>query len=310
MALTLVEAAKAQENLFTRGVIETFVENNRLSQLVPFRDIPGGADGITQEAVLPGADSRAVNEAFTSSEGRFEEIIQSLKIYGGDIGIDPYILKTKGEDQAARQVALKIKAISDKWTTDFFKGDSGAQVRDFDGLQNRLSVGSSQVVEAGVSDGGDALQLTILDEAIERTHNPSHILVGRQMGVRFTQILRLPNMSGVLSQDRDEVGRPILRYNGLELVRVTSNSKSDTVLPFTELASTGSTTTASSIYICGFGDEGIEGIQNGGFDVRNLGEDNSTPREDTRVEWYNNFHINHPRSVTRLRGIKDLPFVT
>ena len=311
MALTLVEAAKGEGNLFTRSVIETFMENMRLTQIVPYRDIAGSADGIVQEAQLPDADSRAVNQAFTQSEGKFEEIVQSLKIYGGDIGIDPFILATKGQAQGTRQVALKVKAISNKWTLDIFKGDSGADVRDFDGLQNRLTVGDFEVVEAGATDGGDALSLAVLDEAIARAHNPSALLVGRQMWVRFNEAARDSTVGGVLARDRkNEFGQPILTYGELEIVRVTDNSNNDNILDFTEVGSGGAMATASSVYIAGFGDEGIEGIQNGGFRVRGLGEDNTTPREDTRVEWYNNFHINHPRAVIRVRGISDASFVS
>ncbi|MCP4251060.1 MAG: hypothetical protein GY778_28820 [bacterium] len=310
MALTLVEASKGEGNVFTRGVIETFIENQRILQLVPFRDISGSADGIEQEAVLPDADSRAVNEAFVQSEGRTEEIIQSLKIYGGDIGIDPFILRTKGRDQAGRQSSMKIKAISNKWVLDFFKGDSASQVRDINGLQNRLAIGSFNVVEAGSTNGGDPLALSVLDEAIARCHSPSIIAMGRQMWVRFNQAARDQNIGGTLSSERDDFGNTVLTYGTLELVMVTDNSNNDNILDFTEVGSGGSTATASSIYIMGFGDEGVEGIQNGGFDVRDLGEDNTTPREDTRVEWYNNFHINHPRSVIRVRGISDAPFTS
>ncbi len=310
MALTLVEAAKGEGNLFTRGVIETFMEGNRLSQIVPYRDIQGGADGIEQEAVLPGAASRAVNEAFTPSEGRTEEIIQSLKIYGGDIGIDPFILKTKGVSQAARHTRMKIKAISNKWLLDFFKGDAGAQPRDFDGLQNRLAAGSFVVVDAGTTSGGDALSLTLLDEAIARAHNPKYIGLGRKMWTRFNEAARQQNVGGILSRDKDDFGRAILRYGELELVKVTDNSNNDNILGFTEAAPVGGQLQTSSLYVFNTGDEGVEGIQNGGFQVRNLGEANDTPRVDTRTEWYNNFHILHPRAVIRVRGIKDVAFVS
>ena len=296
MALTLVEAAKGESNVFTRGVIETFLENQRLAQVIPYRNIGGSLDGVVQESVLPDAATRGVNEAFTPSEGKFDEIIQSLKIYGGDIGIDPFIIATKGADQAARHVALKIKAISNRWTTDFFKGDSGADVRDFDGLQLRLSGFNS------VDAGGAALSLTTLDEAIMRTHSPQFIAMGRQTSIRLSQAARAQAVAGFLVYERDEFGAMIMRYNGLEVVVVTDNADNDNILDFTETSST------SSMYVFGTGDEGIEGIENGNFRVRNLGEDNTTPREDTRVEWYNNFQINHPRSVIRVRNITDVAF--
>ena len=310
MALTLVEAAKGEQNVFVRGVIETFIENQRLAQVVPFRDISGGLDGVVQEAVLPDAETRAVNEAFTSNAlGRLDEIIQALKIYGGDIGIDPFITATKGAEQASRHVALKIKAISNRWTLDFFKGDSGANARDFDGLQNRLS--GFNVVSAGSAGGGSVLSLTILDEAIMRCHNPRFLGMGRQMAIRLTQAMRDSSTSGsVVRIDKNEFGKMALFYADLEVVIVTDNSNNDNILGFTEAATGGGGNTASSVYVFGTGDEGLEGIQNGGFRVRNLGEDNDTPREDTRVEWYNNFHINHPRSVVRTRDISDAKFTS
>lgn len=310
MSLTLIEAAKGEPNVFTRGVIETFVDNQRLAQVIPFRDISGGHDGIIQESVLPSADTRGVNEAFTRSEGRFDEIVQALKIYGGDIGIDPFILRTKGADQAARHVALKIKAISNRWTLDFIKGDSSANPRDFDGLQNRTS--GFSVVSAGSGSGGSALALTVLDEAIMRAHNPRYLLMGRQMHVRLTQAGRDTGSGGAgtnVRTSKDEFGRPVTMYGDLEVIQVTDNSMNDNILGFTEAAASGPNT-ASSIYIVGVGDEGLEGIANGGFQVRNLGEDNAAPREDTRVEWYVNYHKNHPRSVIRVRNISNAQFVS
>lgn len=306
MTLTLVEAAKRESNVFVRGVIETFIDNQRLLQVVPFRDISGGLDGISLEAVLPGAGTRAVNEGFTRSEGRLEEIIQALKIYGGDIGIDPFILKTKGQDQAARHVALKIKAISNRWVLDFFKGDSAANIRDFDGLQLRL--GGFNVVSAGAGAGGSALSLTVLDEAIMRAHSASHLLMGRQMAIRLTQAARTTGVTGFLRWEKNELGRQVMMYNDLEVVIVTDNSNNDNILGFTEAATGGGGNTASSIYVIGVGEEGVEGIQNGSIDVRGLGEDNSTPREDTRIEWYNNFQIGHVRGAIRLRDISNAAF--
>ena len=50
MALTLPEAAKGEKNVFVRGVIETFVENQRIAQVIPYRDITTGLDGITVPA--------------------------------------------------------------------------------------------------------------------------------------------------------------------------------------------------------------------------------------------------------------------
>lgn len=307
MALTLVEASKGESNLFLRGVIETFIEDQRILQIIPFRDIQGSADGIEQEAVLPDAATRAVNEAFTPSTGRTQEVIQSLKIYGGDIGIDPFILKTKGRDKAASQTAMKIKAISNRWVTDFFKGDAAADPRDFDGLQLRLD--GYNLISAGTTATGDPGSLILLDEAIAKCHGARYLCMGRKTALRLTQAARTTALSAVQIEMID-FGKRAMFYNGLEIVPVTDNQSNDVVLGYTEAAATAGATSAASIYVLGTGDEGTEGIQNGGIDVRNLGEDNTTPREDTRIEWYCNFHVNHMRSVVRYYGLSDAAWVT
>jgi len=306
MALTLLEAAKQEDNIFRRGVIETFIGNQRLLEVLPFRPILGSADGITLESVLPAAGTRGVNEGFTASEGRVEEMIQSLKIYGGEIGIDPFILKTKGADQAARQIGMKIKAISNLWIQDFFKGDNTTDPREMDGLQVRLD--NFNVVSAGGGAGGSALSLLTLDEAIARCHSPQAILVGRKMHLRLSQAGRLTGVTGFVTHTTDDLGRQVMRYNGIEVVRITDSQNNDNILDFTEAATGGGGSTAASIYVIGLGEDGVEGIENGGMQVRDLGEDDSTPRETTRMEWYSNFHINHTRAAIRLRDIADAAF--
>ena len=300
--LTLLEASKGLDSVFQRAVIETFVSTNRLFQLLPFRNISGGHDGILMESELPTVSTRGVNEAYTRSHGKFDEIVQALKIYGGDIGIDPFIMRTKGQEQATRQIGLKVKAIANNWLLDFFKGDAAADPRDMDGLQNRIT-GANLIANDGAS---DALSMIKLDEAIAQTHRPTHLLMGREMSLYLTQAARITT-SGIgganIDRTADEFGNQILSYNGLEVVVVTDAADADVVLPFTE---TGDST---SIYVVGFGDEGIEGIQNGTIEPRSLGEDNTTPREDTRIEWYSNFQIQHPRSVTRLSNIENIAAV-
>ena len=306
MATTLVEMMKGEASPFRKGVIATFIENNRLAQVLPYDNIEGSHEGILQEAVLPEVSTRAVNEAWTASEGRWTEVVQGLRIYGGDIGIDPFISATRGPSAAARHIALKIKAVSNRWLLDFFKGDTLTSPRDMDGLQSRLS-GYNSISVSGAS-GGGPLSLIQLDEAIAKCYGAKYLLMGRKMHLRLSQAARATGATGYITRDVDELGNQVMRYNGLEVIRVVDNADNDNILGFTEVG-TGGGTTASSIYVIGVGDNGVRGIQNSrGMDVRNIGESNTTPLENTRVEWYQNFQVMHPRSAIRLRDISDAPF--
>jgi len=71
------------------------------------------------------------------------------------------------------------------------------------------------------------------------------------------------------------------------------------------LRPTSGTATATSIYVVSFGDGAVQGLQNGGVDVRDLGELQTAPVYRTRVEWYNGFGIFNGRAAARIWSIAD-----
>jgi len=80
------------------------------------------------------------------------------------------------------------------------------------------------------------------------------------------------------------------------------------ILPFTEAAASG-TSTATSIYCVNFSPGMLTGIQNGGIDVRDLGELETAPKFRTRVEWYPGIACYHPKAAARLRYVADAAVV-
>jgi hypothetical protein len=53
------------------------------------------------------------------------------------------------------------------------------------------------------------------------------------------------------------------------------------------------------------GDEGVNGLQNGSIDVRDLGELQTAPVYRTRLEWYSGLAVFNGRAATRLWSISD-----
>lgn len=121
MALTLLESAKLSQNTLQQGVIETFVQNAPVLQLMPFMDIQGNAYTYNREATLPGVAFRGVNEAYTESTGTVNPVTESLVILGGDADVDRFIQQTRSNinDQRAIQTALKTKAAAFKFQDTF-----------------------------------------------------------------------------------------------------------------------------------------------------------------------------------------------
>ena len=307
MALTLLEAAKLETgNDIRSAIIEMYAGSSDILANLPFENINGNSLTYNREASLPGVGFRGVNEAYTPSTGVLNPITERLVIAGGDIDVDKFIVDTQGADQRTVHEEMKVRALGLAWTRKFIKGDSNSDPREFDGLQTRVT--GDQVISAGSTAGGAALSLAKLDEAIDQTFMPTHLLMSRAMARKFSAAARSTSVGGYITWDRNELGTRVMAYNDLPILTVDLDNTETAILPFTEAASSGSST-ATSIYILSMGAMGLTGIQNGSIDVRDMGELETQPAFRTRVEWYNGVAVYHGRAVTRLQHIGNLAIV-
>lgn len=303
MALTLIEAAKLETGDVVRSaIIELYAGSSDILRILPFDDIAGNALKYNREANLPGVGFRGVNEAYTASTGVLNPITEPLVIAGGDLDVDRFIIQTMGANQRSRHEAMKVRALALNWTRKFLKGDQTSDPREFDGLQTRV-VGS-QLIAAGSTANGTPLSLAKLDEAIDQTLFPTHLIMNKSMARKMTVAARTSAVGGNITYSVDEFGKRVMEYNGLPIVTVDLDDSGTSILPFTEAATSG-TATATSIYVVSMGGEGVNGIQNGGVSVRDLGELQTAPVYRTRVEWFTGIAIFNGRAVTRLWSISD-----
>jgi hypothetical protein len=305
--LTLVEAAKLETgDVIRQAIIELYAGSSDILANLPFDTIPGNAMKYNREESLPGVGFRGVNEAYTPSTGVLNPLTESLVIAGGDLDVDKFIVDTMGMAQRSTHEAMKVRALALAWTKKFIKGDTATDPREFDGLQTRAT--GAQVISAGSTANGAALSLGKLDEAIDQTLNPTHLLMSKAMRRLITAAARNYTVGGFITYDKDSFGKRITIYNDLPILTVDLDNTQAAILGFNEAAASG-TATATSIYVLSMGDGAIQGIQNGGVDVRDLGELEASPMYRTRVEWYNGFAVYNGRSLTRLRHIGNLAVV-
>ncbi|MBB76522.1 MAG: hypothetical protein CMJ75_18615 [Planctomycetaceae bacterium] len=305
MALTLLEQSKLHQGTeVEQAVIEIFARSTPILGILPFRNISGNAFRYSREKTLPGVAFRGINEGYTPSTGVVNPLFESLAIIGGDIEVDNFILQTESNDVRAVHEAMKIKAIAEDWQSSFFSGDSESDPREIDGLQKRI-VGTQIVTDSANSSGGDAPSLEYLDELIDKVMNPTDLLMNKSLARRLSAAARNTSVGGYVTYEKDEFGKRIMMYNDLPIRVIEDSEGEDTVLPFTEANPGGGTAASSSIYCVSMGPGMLEGIQNGGMDVRDLGETEDKPVVKTRIEWYAGLTIQHGRAAARYRGIKD-----
>jgi len=294
MALTLLEASKLETgDVYKQGVMAKFAETSEILRVLPFESISGNALKYNIEETLPGIGFRGVNESYTESTGILNPQTESLVIAGGDLDVDKFLVDTMGGNQRTVQEGMKIKALSLAWTKGFIKGDSASDPREFDGLQKRLSG------DAVVSNGTAGLSLAKLDEAIDAVDNPTHIIMSKSVRRRMTVAARTSAVGGNITYNIDEFGRQVAYYNDLPIIIVGKDNTNTEILGYTEASST------ASVYIVSFGDGAVSGLQNGGMDIRDIGELDTKPSLRTRVEWYNGMGVFAPASACRLSLITD-----
>lgn len=296
MALTLLEAAKLNSgDVYKAGVLKKYAETSEILRILPFESIKGNSLRYNVEETLPGVGFRGVNGSYTESTGIINPKVESLTIAGGDLDVDKFIVDTMGADQRSVQEAMKIKALALAWTKTFIKGDSESDSTTFDGLQKRLT-GDALIANHA---SGAGLSLAKLDEAIDAVDGANALLMSKSVRRRLTVAARTTSVGGNISYTMDEFGRQVTMYNDLPIIIVDKDNENTDILGYTE---TGSTT---SIYVVAFGEGLVSGLQNGGMDVRDIGELQSKPALRTRIEWYSGFGVFAPRSAARLKNITD-----
>lgn len=296
MALTLLEAAKINSgDVFKAGVLAKFAESSEILRVLGFLGINGNSLKYNVEETLPGIGFRGVNGSYTESTGIINPKTESLVIAGGDLDVDKFIVDTMGDSQRTVHEAMKIKALSLAWTKTFIKGDSETNPLEFDGLQKRLQ-GDSVIANHAT---GAGLSLAKLDEAIDAVDGANAILMSKAMRRRLTVAARTQAVGGNITYTIDQFGRQVAMYNDLPILIVDKDNENSDILGFTEANST------TSIYVVAFGDGQVQGLENGGMSVRDMGELETKPSLRTRIEWYSGFGVFAPRSAARLKNITD-----
>jgi hypothetical protein len=295
--LTITEWAKLNNNPLESGVVEIFSRDNPVLNLMPFANIRGNAYRYNVEATLPGIAFRSIGESYTESTGTVNPVVESLTIIGGDSDLDiaSVAMSTGENDSRAVHDALKAKALTLSWLKTFFDGDATTNVREFDGINERLT--GNQLLTAGPN--GAVLTLDMLDQLVDAVTGTPTILLMNKATRR--KIRALARNSQVLTVSRDYFGREVDAYQGVPIGIIEEDSAGAEILGYDETQ--GSSNVTASIYACKFGADSCHGIQTKPLEVRDLGEIDVKPALRTRIEWYSGIVIKHSKSIARLKGV-------
>jgi hypothetical protein len=290
MALTLAEAKKHSTNPQELAII-TELAAGPLLQNLPFREVQGNGLFWKREESLGDVGFRAFNEGYAESYATVKQHSEALKLFGGDIKVDRAIVELEGPEARAYQIQAKTRAMRLSFEALFINGDSNSSSAQFDGLARRLVSGSSQYV----SNGGGALDLGKLDEALDAVDaqgGQKYLVMSKSARRHLSKHARATTQIDI---ERNDFGYQQLFYGGVPVLELDRDHQNVAILD--------ATPSNQSIYVVAFGNDLLTGLQNGGPQVRDLGEATDSPVLVTRVEWYCGMALINGRAAARLAGV-------
>lgn len=306
MALTILEAARIAANNGEdkkAGVLMTFAETSPVLAAMPIVSIAGNSYAYTRESVLPGIAFRAVNQAYTESAGATAQISEPLKLIGGDLDVDKFLVQTNGAQIRSVHERMKATALAQQIGLKMIKGDATNSTLEFNGLEARYGgtgqtvINGTQVIDNPTA-STSALSMKYLDDVIDRVDTgigQKALIMSKGMARNMLAYLR--SSSTAVQMAINEFGQRVTSYYGMPILIADQNGDQAAI------ATGDDGSGLESIYCVALGPSGLHMIQSGGIEVRDLGEVHTAPVYRTRVEWYCGLVDEHPRCVARLADV-------
>ena len=309
---TLIEYAKGLEDSDpAKPLIEMFAKTSDIMGALPIEGLTGNVYEGYRQAALPVLAFRGIGQSSTSGTGKITPFQEASFIMDHDLDVDRAIVDRYGPIRRAREEVMATASAGKLWVDTFLKGDNSTSPITPDGLQRRSRLFSRLIVNNAAS-GGGALSLLKLDQAINNTNTPTHIIADYTTMPLWIQAARTSSLTGFVVQSWDDVGKPKMSYAGLPILWGYPKDDHGSLLPFTEVASGGGGAVTTSIYIVSFRDGGLKGFQLRPLQFKEMGnggllQDGITYR--THMSWDMGWVDEHKYCLTRLSSITNAAFV-
>lgn len=314
---TLAELSKIETEVLRKSVVDVFLMESDVMQMVPWETIGQLATTVVRMGSLPSVGFRKVNAGYSGSTGSFEQRVEHIYLLGAYFDTDKAIARAKNTIADARAITqvMMTKAIAYKFNDKFINGDPQTDPEEFKGLEKRVDDiyadgFTNQLIDLGLGvDRGilydSAARHTMLNQMDRllytiKGHNPEFLLMNSKLLLALRSLLRQEKL---LDTTKDMFDRTVDMYQSTRLIDIGVKADQTTeILPETETKSGG--TVETSIYAVKFGiGEFLWGIQEYPLEVTDKGELESAPIYRTELDWPLGLAYADPYCIGRLYGI-------
>ena len=314
-AMTLLEAGKLMEPSRKAGVVQTYAEAYQPMQVAPVINTEGKANysWIVEDDLAHTSGKRNVNADFTASEGNVKPYESEVKIYGGKIQVDEYIVD-HSPASVQYQEQSQIRSFARDFTKDLFEGEGGTSLRGWRHWILNDSAFSGQDITAGATANGVALTSAMVDELISKVdRGPSTYFYCTDMVARRLRVISKGQATNEqrVAYTKDQFGQWAWAYDEIPIV-VLKDGKNADLLSTTERDGADANDTTCSLYLINWGVEaaslfssnatiGANGVPVPKLTVQNDGSNYMYER----LTWYVGNVPHTVKSIGRIKHIKN-----
>lgn len=229
MPLTLSEMKVAMSDKVAQQVVDIFLRNSEILQVLPFDNCvsPQGGSTLTYSYVqkkLPSvAAFRPLNTEYTPGHATLDTKHVNLKIFGGSFEIDRVLKQTEGQyNNMAFQMKEKILAAISLFHHTLINGDATVRADEFDGLDKMLAgttseFGADAVIDVSTIEAlkANADQLyEALQNLIKETQADALLMNTRTI----SKIQTLARILGYKTESEEAFGKKIVTMDGVRFM--------------------------------------------------------------------------------------------
>ena len=283
MAMTLAEMKVGMPDKVAQKVVDIFLRESEILQLLPFDNCvsPSGGSTLTYsyiQKLLPSVASfRTLNNEYTASQATVQKKSADLKIFGGSFQMDRVLKQSEGKyNNMAFQMQEKILAAISLFHYTLINGDATTHTEEFDGLDKMLAgtateygsgtaidVSTAALLKTNADQFYEALQLLIKDTSADALlMNTSAI----------AKVQTLARVLGYKTETEEAFGRKVTSMDGVRFMdlgnhytvsgsTVTANSVVKSGISRTIGSGSSATTGLTDIYAVKFDvNDGFHGV--------------------------------------------------
>ena len=229
MAMTLADMKVGMSDKVAERVIDTFLRESEILQVLPFDNCvsPSGGSTLTytymQTQIPATAAFRALNSEYTANEAKLVQKSADLKIFGGKFQMDRVLKQAEGKfNNMAFQMEQKIRAAVSLFHYTLINGDATTTATEFDGLDKML-VGTTSEFNAGavidistmakLKENADQLYEAL--QILMKKTNANALLMNSSM---ISKVQTMARILGYKTESEEAFGKKVVAMDGVRFM--------------------------------------------------------------------------------------------